>query len=166
MSETPLNAIFERYPADRASSLPVLEDIQATYRYLPRQALEETAQRLQVPLSDIYQIATFYKAFSLTPKGDYVTKVCLGTACHVGGGPRIMAALEKALGIKAGETTPDNKFSLEAIRCVGACALGPMVLVNDQPYSHMTSAKAEELIGKLVAAEGPPEAPAVGGNGR
>jgi len=153
MSEIPVCEIFDRYPADRTSSLAVLEDIQAEYKYLPRAALEATAERLDMPLSEVYQIATFFKAFSLTPKGDYIVKVCLGTSCYVGRGPRILSAVEKKIGVKAGSTTPDNKFSLEAVRCVGACAQGPVMLVNDQVYPSMSSIKAEELIDRLAASE-------------
>ena len=157
MSEIPVSEIFDRYPADRTSSLAVLEDVQAEYKYLPREALEATAERLGMYLSEVYQLATFYKAFSFTPKGDCIIKVCLGTACHVGGGSRILAATEKGLGIKSGSTTDDNKFSLEAIRCMGACALGPMVLVNERPYSKMTPPKAEELVEQLRSGELAPE---------
>ncbi|MEE9616218.1 MAG: NAD(P)H-dependent oxidoreductase subunit E [Anaerolineae bacterium] len=153
MSEIPVSEIFDRYPADRTSSLAVLEDIQAEYKYLPREALEATAEKLRMPLSEVYQIATFFKAFSLTPKGDYIVKVCLGTSCHVGGGPRLLDAVEKRVGIKAGKTTPDNKFSLEAVRCVGACAQGPVMLVNDQVYPKMTAVGAEGLITQLAAGE-------------
>lgn len=153
MSPVPVKEILDRYPADRTSSLAVLEDIQAEYKYLPREALEEVAQRLGMPLSEVYQIATFFKAFSLKPKGDYVIKVCLGTACHVGGGARILDQLERDLGIKAGDTTPDGRFSLEAVRCVGACALSPIVLVNEEPHSKMTPATASELIAKMVGSE-------------
>jgi NADH:ubiquinone oxidoreductase subunit E len=149
MSEIPVSEILKRYPADRMSSLAILEDIQAAYKFLPREALEQAAEYLGMHEGEIYQLATFYQAFSLTPKGDYVIKVCLGTACHVGGGSRILAALEKKLGIQAGTTTEDNKFSLEVIRCVGACALGPMVLINDRPYSKMTPTKAEELLEQI-----------------
>jgi NADH:ubiquinone oxidoreductase subunit E len=109
-------------------------------------------------LSDVYQLATFYKAFSLKPKGEYIIKVCLGTACHVSGGPQILETMEKALGIKAGSTTSDAKFSLEAVRCVGSCALGPMVLVNEQPHGKMTSTKTSELVTKLRAGEAAPPA--------
>ncbi len=153
MNEIPVSEIFDRYPADRTSSLAVLEDIQAEYKYLPREALEAAAERLRMPLSEVYQIATFFKAFSLTPKGDYIVKVCLGTSCHVGGGPRLLDAVEKRVGIKAGKTTPDNKFSLEAVRCVGACAQGPVMLVNDQVYPKMTAVGAEGLITQLAAGE-------------
>jgi len=157
MSEIPVSEILDRYPADRTSSLAALQDIQAEYKYLPREALEATAARLGVNLGEVYQIVTFFKAFSLTPKGDNIIKVCLGTACHVGGGPRILAAMEKNLGIKAGSTTPDYKFSLEVIRCIGACALGPMALVNERPYSKLTPAKVDELVERLRSGELAPE---------
>ena len=153
MSEVPVSEILDRYPADRTSALPVLGDIQATYKYLPRDALEATADALRMPLSEVYQIATFFKAFSLTPKGDFVIKVCLGTSCHVGGGPRLLDAVEAKVGVKAGSTTDDNKISIEAVRCVGACAQGPVVLVNDQVYPTMSVVKVEELIERLVTPE-------------
>ncbi len=152
MSEIPVSEILDRYPADRTSSLAVLEDIQAEYKYLPREALEETAERLHMYLSEVYQIATFFRAFSLEPKGEHMIKVCLGTACHVAGGPRLLDQLERDLGIKAGGTTPDGKFSLEAVRCVGACALSPLILVDEEPHSNMTPAKASELIAKMASA--------------
>jgi len=153
MSAILVSEILDRYPADRTSSLAVLEDIQREYKYLPREALEETAKRLHMHLSEVYQIATFFKAFSLEPKGDYIIKVCLGTACHVAGGARILDQLERDLGIKEGGTTPDGKISLEAVRCVGACALSPLVLVNEEPHSKMTPDKASKLIAKVASAE-------------
>jgi len=159
MSNVPVSEILDRYPADRTSSLAVLEDIQAEYKYLPREALEEVAVRLSVPLSEVYQIATFFRAFSLKPKGEYVCKVCLGTACHVAGGPRILDQLERDLHLRAGETTPDGRFSLEAVRCVGACALSPIILVNEEPHSKMTPVKASDLIARLV---GRPATPPTG----
>jgi NADH-quinone oxidoreductase E subunit len=155
---TPVNEILERYPAERTAVLAVLEDIQAEYKYLPREALETTAKRFGMKLSDVYQLATFYKAFSLKPKGEYIIKVCLGTACHVNGGPQVLEAVEKELGIKAGSTTPDAKFSVEAVRCVGSCAIGPVMLVNEQPHGKMTSAKVKELMAKLRAGEAVPPA--------
>ena len=104
-------------------------------------------------LSEIYSMATFFKAFSLQPKGDHVCKVCLGTACHVRGGPRILETLERELHVRAGETTADGKFSLEAVRCVGACALGPILLVDEEPHGHMTPDKATRLVARLVSGE-------------
>jgi NADH-quinone oxidoreductase subunit E len=153
MNEISVSEILDRYPADRISSLAVLEDIQAEYKYLPREALDEVAERLNMHLGEVYQIATFFKAFSLEPKGDRVIKVCLGTACHVAGGARILDQLERDLGIKAGETTPDGKYSLEAVRCVGACALSPLVLVDEEPHSKMTPDKASDLVAKMIGAK-------------
>jgi len=158
MSPVTVSGILDRYPAERTAVLAVLEDIQAEHKYLPREALEATAKGLGMKLSDVYQLATFYKAFSLKPKGECIIKVCLGTACHVNGGPQILEAMEKELGIKAGGTTPDAKYSLEAVRCVGSCAIGPVVLVNEQPHGKMTTAKTGELMAKVRAGEAMPPA--------
>jgi NADH-quinone oxidoreductase subunit E len=151
--EDRVNGIIDRYGADRIASLAVLQDIQREYNYLPREALELAAERLVMPLGEIYRMATFFTAFSLQPKGEYICQVCLGTACHVHGGPRILEALERELGIKAGNTTADGKFSLEAVRCVGACALGPILMVNEEPHAHMTPDKATRLVAQLAAGE-------------
>ena len=148
-----VNEIIDQYGADPTVSLAVLQDIQREYNYLPREALELAAERLGVHLSEIYSMATFFKAFSLQPRGEHVCKVCLGTACHVRGGPRILETLERELSVRAGETTADGKFSLEAVRCVGACALGPILLVNEEPNGYMTSDKAAKLVGQLAAGE-------------
>ena len=148
-----VHEIIDRYGADRTASLAVLQDIQREYNYLPREALELAAERLGLPLGEIYRMATFFRAFSLQPKGEYVCTVCLGTACHVRGGPRILETLERELNIKAGNTTADGKFSVEAVRCVGACALGPILLVNEEPHGYMTSDKATKLIAQLAAGE-------------
>lgn len=153
MSLDKVNEIIDRYGADRTASLAVLQDIQREYNYLPREALELAAGRLDMPLGEVYRMATFFGAFSLQPKGEYMCKVCLGTACHVLGGPRILETLERELGIKAGQTTSDGKFSLEAVRCLGACALGPVVVVNEEPHGYMTSDKAAKLIAQLSAGE-------------
>ena len=146
-----VNQIIDYYQADRTNALAILQDIQREYNYLPRETLELTAQRLEVPVGEVYRLATFFKAFSLQPKGEFMCKVCLGTACHVRGGPRILEALERELGIKAGRTTADGKFSLEVVRCLGACALGPVVVVNEEPHAYMTADKAAGLIAQLAA---------------
>ena len=156
-----VHEIIDRYGADSMASLAVLQDIQREYNYLPREALELAAERLGMPLSEIYRMATFFRAFSLQPKGEYICTVCLGTACHVRGGPRILDALERELNIKAGNTTADGKFSLEAVRCVGACALGPVLLVNEEPNGYMSPDKATKLVaqmanGEVERAEAPP----------
>jgi len=148
-----VNEIIETYGADRTNALAILQDIQREFSFLPRVALELTAQRLGVPVGEIYRMATFFRAFSLHPKGEYVCKVCLGTACHVMGGPRILDALERELGIRAGQTTGDGKFSLEAVRCLGACALGPVMVVNEEPHGYMTPDKAVELVRRLAGGE-------------
>lgn len=148
-----VNEIIDRYSADRTTSLAVLQDIQREYNYLPREALELVAERLSMPPGEVYGMATFFKAFSLQPKGKHVCKVCLGTACHVRGGPRILEALERELHIKAGQTTPDGRFSLESVRCLGACALAPILVTNEEPHASMTPDKATKLIAQLAADE-------------
>jgi NADH-quinone oxidoreductase subunit E len=165
-----VNEIIDCYSAERMHALAILQDIQREYNFLPRQALEQTAQRLGVPEGEIYRMATFFKSFSLHPKGKYVCKVCLGTACHVMGGPRILESLERELGIEAGETTPDGMFSLEAVRCLGACALGPVVVINEEPYAHTTPDRAVKLVRRLAASEGeagaaPPDETSSAGSG-
>ena len=168
-SQSPLidrvNQIIDCYGAEQMNALAILQDIQREYNFLPREALELTASRLGVSAGEVYRLATFFKSFSLHPKGEYVCKVCLGTACHVLGGPRILEALERELGIQAGQTTADGKFSLEAVRCLGACAMGPVLVVNEEPHGYMTPDKAVETLrklaeGKLEPAEEPVQAPA------
>jgi NADH-quinone oxidoreductase subunit E len=148
--------IIDGYGADRMNALAILQDIQREYKYLPKEALELTAQRLQISPGEVYRLATFFTAFSLHPKGEFVCKVCMGTACHVQGGARILEAVERELGIRAGETTSDGKFSLEAVRCLGACALAPVVVINDQPHAYMSSDKVSGLIQRISEGEAAP----------
>jgi NADH:ubiquinone oxidoreductase subunit E len=148
-----VNEIIDHCGMERTNTLAMLQDIQREYNYLPREALELVAQRLSIPLGEVYGMATFFKAFSLQPKGKHVCKVCLGTACHVRGGPRILEALERELHIGAGQTTPDGKFSLESVRCLGACALAPILVVNEKPHASVTPDKATRLIVQLAADE-------------
>jgi len=149
MNAQRVNEIIESNGADRAASLAILQDVQREYNFLPREALELVAQRLNVPVGHIYQMATFFKAFSLKPKGEYVIKVCLGTACHVQGGPHILEELEHDLNLKSGQTSLDGKFSVEAVRCLGACALAPIVVVNEEVYGKMSTAAVSKLAGEL-----------------
>ena len=149
-----VDEIIDCYGADRTNALAILQDLQREYSYLPRPALEKTADRLGIPVGEVYRLATFFSSFSLQPKGEYVCRVCLGTACHVLGGPRILEALERELGIVAGQTTADGRFSLEAVRCLGACALGPVMVVNDEPHGYMTPNKAARLIRRLAETKG------------
>jgi NADH:ubiquinone oxidoreductase subunit E len=155
--EQRVDAIVDRYGANKQFSLAVLQDTQRTYKYLPREALEHIARRLDISLGEVYRLTTFFAAFSLHPKGDYVIKVCLGTACHVQGGPRILDQLERDLNIKAGQTTADGKFSVDAVRCLGACALAPVLVVNEDVHGKMSGAAASKLIEKLSKGDGAKE---------
>ena len=151
--EERIDIIIDRYGANKQFSLAVLHDIQKEYSYLPREALERTARRLHISRGEIYRLATFFTAFSLQPKGQYETKVCLGTACHVQGGQRILEQLGRDLGIESGQTTPDGKFSIESVRCVGACALAPIVVVNEDIHGQMSVTKVSKLLKRLSKEE-------------
>lgn len=142
----PTEAILTRYPGDARHLISVLQDIQLAYRYLPKEALERVSTELDVPLAKVYSVATFYKAFSLTPRGEKILRVCTGTACHIRGAPLLITELQKQLQIKPGETTEDLKFSLEAVNCVGACALAPVVVVNDTAHGNLSVTKVRRLI--------------------
>ena len=124
----------------------ILQDVQAEYNYLPKESLVAVGKGLDAPLSQVYSVATFFKAFSLKPRGRHLIDVCLGTACHVRGGVRIMEAIERGLGIKQGETTEDFKYTLERVNCVGACALGPIVIVDGGHLGGMTTDKVKPLL--------------------
>ncbi len=126
--------------------LSVSQDIQAKYGYLPEEELIETAETLAVPLIDVYDIATFYKSFSLTPRGRHQVKVCLGTACHVRGASRIGKEVERKLAIKPGETSEDGEFSLETVMCLGCCAIGPVVVIDGKYYGQVTPTKVESIL--------------------
>lgn len=136
-----------------ASLISVLEAVQARYRYLPREALVLTSRYLGVPLSQVHSVATFYSAFSLKPRGRYLVNVCMGTACHVRGSGRVLAEIEKRLKIKPGETTPDRRFTLETVNCLGACALGPVVVIDGQYHGQMTPSKVEPALRKYCTCE-------------
>ena len=131
------------------SLIPILQDIQDEYGWLPEQAFNITSRKLGIPLVNLYGLATFYNEFRLTPIGDYHIAVCTGTACHVKGAPRILAELERQLGIKAGEVTPDQKYSLETASCFGCCAVAPVIKVNERFYGDFSQKKAAALIKEL-----------------
>jgi NADH-quinone oxidoreductase subunit E len=143
-----VDEIINSYGARSNALIAILQDIQANYRYLPREALDRVSESLEVPLSRIYSVATFYKAFSLEPKGEYEIHVCLGTACHLRGGPRIVERIERELGIEPGQTTGDNKFTLSTVNCLGACALAPLVRVNEDNHGKMNVSAVKKLLGK------------------
>jgi len=149
MEREEIQAIVRKHRSELGGLLAILEEIQSQCGYLPENALRAVAAELGRPLIDVYSVATFYRAFSLKPRGKQVISVCLGTACHVRGGEEVARAFERALGIRAGETTPDGEFTLETVNCLGACALGPIVTVNGQIFSKVRPAQVPEIIGSL-----------------
>ncbi len=138
--------VLRKYQHDRSVLVDILHDIQAENGYLPKEALEETSRGLEVPLSRVYSIATFFKAFSLKPRGRHLINVCMGTACHVRGSDKVLERIEQELGIKKGENTPDLKFTLETVNCIGACALGPMVTIGEDYHGEMTPEKVSSVL--------------------
>ncbi|MCK4863430.1 MAG: NADH-quinone oxidoreductase subunit NuoE [Dehalococcoidales bacterium] len=129
---------LQKHQHDKSLLVDILQDIQAEVGYLPKEVLQETSEGLGIPLSRVYSVATFFKAFSLTPRGRYLINVCMGTACHVRGAVKVIEKIEQELKVKRGETTRDLKFTLETVNCVGACALGPMVIIGEDYHGEMT----------------------------
>ncbi len=148
-----IKTIIERYGRDKAFLVSILQDVQAQYNYLPKHKLLEVAEQLDIPHSQVFAVATFYKAFSLAPRGKHIINVCLGTACHVRGAPRILDTIERGLKIKAGSTAADRSATLETVNCVGACALGPIVIVDGEYHGQMTVSKVEKVITAVRAGE-------------
>jgi len=141
-----LPKIIDRYPKTPQSLIAVLQDIQKEYHYLPSETLKETAKALDVPLSKVFSVSTFYNAFSLYPRGEKVIRICVGTTCHIRGAKVIQQQLEDRLKIKAGQTTPDLKYTLEVVNCVGACAMAPVVIVNDKYYGSVKVSDSKKLM--------------------
>lgn len=135
------------------SPISALENIQARFRYLPSQALTLVSAYFGVPLSQLYSVATFYHVFSLKPKGKHSLHVCMGTACHVRGSPQILDRLQSQLGVEPGGTTRDRLFTLETVNCLGACALGPIVVADGEYAGQMTAQKADAWLRRIVRAE-------------
>lgn len=141
-----VKAIVNKYNGSRGQLVSVLQDVQAEYRYLPKEALVRVSELMGIPISQVFQVATFFRAFSLRPRGKHLINCCLGTACHVRGGIRILETLERALGVARGGTTPDLKYTLESVNCMGACALGPVIKVDDAYYGQMTTNKVDSVL--------------------
>jgi NADH-quinone oxidoreductase subunit E len=133
-----VSKVLTKHDNDKSLLVDILQDIQAEIGYLPKDALVETGKQLGVPVSRVYSVATFFKAFSLTERGRHLVSVCMGTACHVRGAAKVLQQIEQELGINTGETTKDLKFTLETVNCVGACALGPMVIIGEDYHGEMT----------------------------
>lgn len=146
MDRAKIDRMIEKYGADKSELVPILYDIQAEDKWLPGDVLKYVAKRLDVPLVAVYGVASFYKAFSLEPRGEHLIRVCLGTACHVRGGQRILETAERLLGIKSGGTTADLKFTLERVNCLGCCALGPVMVVDNEYYGKLPTTKVERIL--------------------
>ena len=138
--------ILDEYQHDNGMLVSILQDIQSEYNYLPKEALVQVSHGLDVPLTQVYSVTTFFKSFNLEPRGRHIINVCLGTACHVRGGVRVLEMVEQELGVKAGETTEDLKYTLETVNCVGTCALGPIVIVDGEYSGEMTTDKVKSLL--------------------
>ena len=141
-----VDSIINNYNSEKSMIIPMLQDIQAQYNYLPQAALEHLSEKLSLPMSHTFHIATFFKAFSLKPRGEHLVKVCLGTACHVQGGVNLLERLERELDIKEGGTTYDMRFSLESVRCVGCCGLAPVVVIDEDFHGKLTQDKLPKIL--------------------
>lgn len=149
VSDSTIDKIIKNYGRRKEFLICILQDIQAKYGYLPKDALTIVAQRLDIPLIQIYSVATFFKAFSLEPRGKHLINVCLGTACHVRGAERVSDKIKRDLGIEAGGTTKDRKFTLETVNCLGACALGPIMVLDGKYHGQMNAAKVDSILKKI-----------------
>jgi NADH-quinone oxidoreductase subunit E len=139
--------ILESYPRRESSLIQVLQDVHRAYNYLPCDVLTKVAEALEVPVAKVFSVATFYKAFSLEPQGDTVVRVCMGTACHIRGGPQLVDELTRKLGIEPGGTTEDMKFTIKTVNCVGACAMAPVLIVGDKYQGNAKAVKVGKYLG-------------------
>jgi NADH-quinone oxidoreductase subunit E len=144
-----VDLIVDKHQEKRTALISILHDVQDRYKYLPEEALKMVASRLRMDINEIYGVATFYKSFSLVPIGKHSVTLCLGTACHVRGGPKILRELKTLLNIEPGQTTPDKQFSLNVVNCLGVCAIGPVMFVDGKFYGEMNSLKARRVIEKI-----------------
>ena len=151
--EAELKKVIAKFKEQPGGLMPALQEAQGIYGYLPYEVQKMLAEGLDVSMSEVYGVSTFYAQFSLVPKGKYIISVCLGTACYVKGADRVLTAIEEKLGIKSGECTPDRKFSIEACRCVGACGLAPVMTVNGEVYGKVTPEQAVKIIETYMAKE-------------
>lgn len=141
-----VEAIIYKFSGSRDSLVSILQDIQDEYHYLPEDALRVVARQLDLQLIQVYGVATFFKAFYLKPRGEHIVTCCLGTACHVRGAPAMLDEVKRQLGIEPGETTEDMRFTLETVNCLGACALGPIVVLNGKYHGQMSPGKAKKVL--------------------
>ncbi len=141
-----LDSIIEKFKGKPGGLIPVLEEAQVCLEFLPMPVQKRIAAGLNLPLSRVYGVVTFYSFFTMTPRGKYTVRVCLGTACYVRGGKALTETLEKQFGIKEGETTPDRMFTLESVRCLGACGLGPVIVVGEDVHGRVKPGKVKEIL--------------------
>ena len=149
--EPMIREIIDAYPADRRFALAALQDMQHAFNYIPEEGLAALADYLGCPLSQLYSMATFYKALSLTPKGEHIIKICNGTACHLRGSMNLKTELARDLGIEPGETTPDGKFSVELVNCLGSCALAPVMVVDGTYHNKLRVEQIPGIIERYAA---------------
>jgi NADH:ubiquinone oxidoreductase subunit E len=141
--------VVAKYHRRKRSLIPILQDVQEACRWLSSETLDEVARELDLPPAHVWSVATFYKSFSLEPRGRHVCTVCMGTACHVRGGAAVLEHFERKLGIRAGETSADGRFTLERVNCLGACALAPLAVVDGRYYGQMNETKANAILDSL-----------------
>ena len=145
-----LDEILKKYQGVKGALIPVLQDTQQAYGYLPKEVIENIAEKMNIPVSQIYGVVTFYSQFHLKPRGKNIIRVCQGTACHVRGAKAILAAIEDNLQIKAGGTTADLLFTLETVACIGACGLAPVMMINDDTHGRLNPEGVTEILGKYT----------------
>jgi len=143
-----VDSVLNKWTNNGSSLISILLEIQSEYNYLPKDALVRVSEKLNIPLIHVYSVATFYKSFSLKPRGKHLITVCLGTACHVRGAPDVLNKIGNQLNIDVGETTPDNNFTLETVRCLGTCAIGPVITIDGKYYGQMNSKKIHSILKK------------------
>lgn len=141
-----LNEIIDKYQDKQGVLIQLLLDVQAEFNWISKEAISQINQRLGIPISQIYRVASFYQAMSLIPTGKHLVSMCMGTACHVRGGPKVLEKIEDTLGIKAGETTGDMNFTIKRINCLGCCALGPVMMVDKDYHGKISPAKVKEVL--------------------
>ncbi|OGO03726.1 MAG: NADH dehydrogenase [Chloroflexi bacterium RBG_13_53_26] len=146
--EERLHGLLTQFEGQNGAVIPLLQKVQETFGYLPRETIAQVAKFFKVSESEIFGVATFYAQFRFTRPGDHAIKVCLGTACHVRGGTQIMGTIERELEVKSGGTTKDYKFGLDRVACFGSCALAPVLVIDDKVYGRLTTSKVKEIIAK------------------
>ena len=144
-----IDKIIESYSYEKSALIAVLQEIENSYGYLPPWTLKHVSEKLKVPLIQVYGVASFYDAFHLTPRGKHLIRVCLGTACYLRGSTRILEALERELGIKDGETTPDLEFTIQSVRCLGACALAPVMIIDEHYFDKIAPTKINSVLRRV-----------------